>query len=226
MPEIFIKISEIFAMFLTPLRNVVNNPAKIIIIPCPIENKNSISAASAKFLDNTAKLIIPASIGVEQGLDESAKIIPIKTGYKNRLAPSFLGIFLIMGEKLMSMTPNKLSPKIRIKEAKNSIKYAPPNDEKTLPVTAQIIPIIVKTSPKPNTKKHNCINVFNLLLSEYPPTYPTIRGKTPKEQGEIDARTPPKNDIKRKISENSPFDIYSTKEFVIWAIIVLSVPIY
>ena len=42
-----------------------------------------------------------------------------------------------------------------------------------------------------------------------------MRGKIPNEQGEIEAKTPPKNDIKRNKSENSPLDIYSTNVFVI-----------
>lgn len=110
-----------------------------------------------------------------------------------------------MGDKLSSITPNIFKPIIKINDAKNKVQYAPPIEEKTLPLKAQNIPIALKTKLKPKTKERSCKNVLSLLVSPYPPTYPIIKGKTPIEQGEIEARTPPKNEIKRKSRENSPF---------------------
>ena len=63
----------------------VNTPARTTITPCPKEKNRSISPARAIFLLNAAKLIIPANIGVEQGLTANAKSIPTKKGYKNKL---------------------------------------------------------------------------------------------------------------------------------------------
>ena len=138
-----------------PFKNDVKTPARIIIIPCPIEKRKSIKEASTRFFDKTAKLIIPARTGVEQGLEESAKIIPIIKGYINKPALSFLGIFLITEAKLISIMPSKFSPKTIIKEARKRMKYTPANDAKTCPVRAQIIPITVKTIPSPNTKEQS-----------------------------------------------------------------------
>ena len=122
------------------------------------------------FFDNVAKPIIPAKIGVEQGLEAKANKEPIKNGYKNRLLEFPFGNFLTIGEKLKSKIPIKFKPIIKIKEAKKSMKQFPPKDAKTLPVKAQIIPIIDKTKAKPKTKEDNCKNVLNLSLSPYPPT--------------------------------------------------------
>ena len=65
----------------------VNIPATTRIIPCPNENKNNIRVASIRLLDTEAKLIIPARIGVEQGVPASAKVAPKSIGYKNILLP-------------------------------------------------------------------------------------------------------------------------------------------
>ena len=72
--------------------------------------------------DNVAKPIIPANIGVEQGLEAKANKEPTKNGYKNRLVEFPFGIFLTIGAKFNSIKPNKFKPKINIKEAKNNTK--------------------------------------------------------------------------------------------------------
>ena len=79
-PDILSKISEVWAKFLKPFKNEVNTPAKITIIPCPNEKQRSIKPAKKIFFVNVAKLIIPAKIGVEQGLAAKANKIPIKKG--------------------------------------------------------------------------------------------------------------------------------------------------
>ena len=58
----------------------VNKPATSIIMPCPKENKNNITAAYAIFADIDAAAIIPAKIGVEQGVVAKAKTKPIMKG--------------------------------------------------------------------------------------------------------------------------------------------------
>ena len=58
----------------------VNIPAKIKIKPCPSANKNSIKIAKPMFLPIAANAIIPAKIGVEQGVPASAKVMPNKIG--------------------------------------------------------------------------------------------------------------------------------------------------
>ena len=75
------------------------------------------------------------------------------------------GNFLIIGLKFNSIIPSKFKPIIKIKEAKNKIKYAPPIEVKTFPLIAQIIPIIAIIIDKPKTKEDNWIKVFNLSLS-------------------------------------------------------------
>ena len=69
-------------MFFKLFKTDVKTPAKTITTPCPIANRNNIVPASVKFPLSDAKLIIPASIGVEQGVDASANIAPISIGYK------------------------------------------------------------------------------------------------------------------------------------------------
>ena len=66
--------------FLIPLRKDVKIPAKTIITPCPNEKQRSIKPAKRRFFDNVAKLIIPANIGVEHGLEAKANKIPTKKG--------------------------------------------------------------------------------------------------------------------------------------------------
>ena len=66
----------------------VNTPAMTRIIPWPKANKNNINIAASKFLPIAANAIIPAKIGVEQGVPASANTIPKSIGYKN---PKALG---------------------------------------------------------------------------------------------------------------------------------------
>ena len=113
---------ETLEKFLTPFKNEVKTPAKITTTPCPIENKNNIKAAKTMLFVNVAKLIIPAKIGVEQGLEAKAKRTPIIKGYTNKLAPLFCGNFLTTGAKLSSIKPKRFKPKTSIKEAKNNIQ--------------------------------------------------------------------------------------------------------
>lgn len=187
MPDIFFK----------PFKNEVKSPARTIITPCPKEKQRSINEARIMFLLNVANPIIAAKIGVEHGLAAKANNTPIKRGYRKRLVELPFGILFTSGEKLMSTTPSKFKPIIKIKEPRKSIQYAPPIEVNTFPVNAQNMPIAVRTSDKPSTKEYSCINVFFLSFSPNPPTYPTIRGTMPIEQGEIEANIPPKNEITR-----------------------------
>ena len=72
----------------------VRNPANISIIPCPNENRNNIITACIMFADSDANPIIPAKIGVEQGVPASAKTAPKTIGYKIVFVPLFCGICL------------------------------------------------------------------------------------------------------------------------------------
>ena len=71
----------------------VNNPARIRIIPCPRANRNNIKTASYIFFPIAAKAIIPAKIGVEQGVPARAKVIPKRRGYKKILSSGRYGGF-------------------------------------------------------------------------------------------------------------------------------------
>ena len=79
-PESFINISLIEEKFFNPFKNEAKIPAKTITTPCPKEKTRSIKEAVKMFLLKVAKLIIPANIGVEQGLDAKANKTPIKKG--------------------------------------------------------------------------------------------------------------------------------------------------
>ena len=139
----------------------VNNPAIIRITPCPMANKNNIIIAKEIFLPIAANVIMPAKIGVEQGVPASANVIPSNIGYKNMEFVVFVGIdFIIVGIS-MSRISNSFRPKTRSKDAINKVKYAPKADAKTLPVTAQKTPITVNTIAVPKIKQHNCKSVLN-----------------------------------------------------------------
>ena len=85
----------------------VNTPAITNIKPCPNANKNSIITAKGIFSDTEANAIIPAKIGVEQGVPASANTIPIKNGYKNEYPPLFFGIdFTITGNSKSRISSN------------------------------------------------------------------------------------------------------------------------
>ena len=105
---------------------------------------------------------------------------------------------------LKSSRPTIFSPMTINKEANNNIKYEGANETKTLPVTAQITPIVANTRDEPKTKNSICIKIFTGLLSEYPPTYPIIIGNIAKEQGDTDANSPPRKDIPSKIRLKCP----------------------
>ena len=130
-------------------------PAIIKINPCPKANKNSINIAAKRFLPIAANAIIPANIGVEQGVPASAKTIPKSIGYKNSEFVEFTGIALIITGISKSNKPVILSPITIKSDAIISVKYPPSAEANTLPVTAQIIPIIENTIAVPHIKKHN-----------------------------------------------------------------------
>ena len=58
----------------------VNKPTSINIKPCPKANKNNINIARAILLETDAILIIPANIGVEQGVVANANTKPKMKG--------------------------------------------------------------------------------------------------------------------------------------------------
>ena len=139
----------------------VNSPAKIRITPWPKAKRNNITIAKYKFLPIAANAIIPAKIGVEQGVPAKAKVIPNNRGYKNTEFVEFVGIdFIIVGVS-KSRISSSFRPKTKSKDAINKVKYAPKAEAKTLPVTAQKTPIIVNTIAVPKIKQHNCKSVLN-----------------------------------------------------------------
>lgn len=138
-----------------------------------------------------ANAIIPAKIGVEHGVPAIAKIAPIKSGYKTIFWPLDVGICFTNTGILKSKIPRIFSPIIISNDAIINRKYAGAKDTKTFPVTAQIIPIVAKTSDIPTTKKNIWRQILDGFSLEYPPTYPIIIGSIDKEHGEIDANNPP-----------------------------------
>ena len=138
----------------------VKSPAKIKIRPCPNANKNNIKTAIDKFLPIAAKAIIPARIGVEQGVPARAKVIPKSTGYKNIEFVELVGIALIIVGVSKSRIPRSLSPITSNNDAIKIVKYPPIEEAKTLPVRAQAIPIIVNNIAVTNIKKNRCSNVL------------------------------------------------------------------
>lgn len=138
----------------------VKRPARINTTPCPSANKNNINIAIKMFLPIAANAIIPAKIGVEQGVPARANVIPSNIGYKNNEFVEFVGIALIITGVSKSRNPNILSPITKSKDAIKTVKYPPIADAKTLPVNAQITPIIVKTIAVPSIKQDNCKNVL------------------------------------------------------------------
>ena len=91
MPLIFNNISDIFTKVFVFFKDDVKTPATTRIKPCPKANRNNINIARRMFSETDAKAIIPAKIGVEQGVPASAKTIPIINGYKKANFPVFLG---------------------------------------------------------------------------------------------------------------------------------------
>lgn len=177
----------------------VNNPAINKINPWPKENKNSIKIDIPIFLPMAAKAIIPAKIGVEQGVPAIANVIPKRTGYRNIELFLLTGIAFIIEGISKSRNPNSFNPIISSSDAIIKVKYPPKAEAKTLPVIAQIIPIIEKTIAVPKIKQSICKKVLNGVSSEHPPTYPIISGSIAIEQGDTDAKTPPIKDEASRI---------------------------
>ena len=121
-PLSFNNTSEIVAKFLNPLRLDVKTPAIIRINPCPRENKNSIKTANKMFDDIDAKAIIPAKIGVEQGVPAIANTAPIKIGYKTTFLPVLCGICFIRTGILKSKIPSTFNPITSNNDASNNMK--------------------------------------------------------------------------------------------------------
>ena len=74
---------RIFVYFASPIKffsTEAKMPATNMIMPCPRENKNSIMAAQRIFALIVAVAIIPANIGVEQGVVAKANTKPNKKG--------------------------------------------------------------------------------------------------------------------------------------------------
>lgn len=161
----------------------------MIINPCPSANKNSIIIEFTIFAESVANAIIPAKIGVEQGVPIKANTAPKKIGYKIRLFVLFCGISLIKTGNSKSRKPTSFKPIIIKTDATISAKNG--DVTKTLPVIAQIMPIPEKTIAVPSTKNNICISVVEVFSFEYPPTYPIIKGNIEREQGETDAIKPP-----------------------------------
>ena len=115
-----VRISVNLAKDLRFLRKDVKIPAKTIIVPCPSENKNNISAEYAMLADKEAVAMIPARMGVEQGVVARAKTAPSSIGYVYVLCFVFCGKLFTSTGKFMSITPTRFSPKMKISEAKNS----------------------------------------------------------------------------------------------------------
>lgn len=160
------KISDICEKFFNPFKLEVKTPAIIRIKPCPNENINSINTADHIFEESDAKAIIPAKIGVEQGVPAIANTAPIKIGYNTMFFPVPCGICLIKTGMLKSSAPSMFKPITISNEPSKRIKYIGANVTKTFPVTAQITPIVAKTSEEPNTKNNICRNVFAGLTCE------------------------------------------------------------
>lgn len=100
----------------------VNKPANIKITPWPKANKNNIKTAKDKFLPIAAKAIIPAKIGVEQGVPARAKVIPNNIGYKNIEFVELTGITLTIVGVSKSNISNSFNPSTSNKEAITNVK--------------------------------------------------------------------------------------------------------
>ena len=134
------------------------------------------------------------------------KKTPTINGYNIKLLPSFLGICFMITGISKSRMPKSFKPITITKEAKRSIKYAPPIEINTLPVTAHKIPMIENITAEPNMKKKSWMAVLNAFCLENPRIYPIIKGITASEQGDIEATTPPKKDIRNNIGVFAPVE--------------------
>ena len=151
-PLIFIIICEYLTILCVFLRIDVNIAQSIIITHCPKANENNSEIENNILFDTVAIAIMLASIGVEQGLETSAKNTPTKNGNKNKLPESFLGIFFTIAGIGISMNSNKPSPIIISTEANSNITIGEAKFVKIFPVAAQITPIILRISDNPNEK--------------------------------------------------------------------------
>ena len=90
--------------------------------PYTCENRNNIIIAKEIFFPIAAKAIIPASIGVEQGVPAKAKVIPNSIGYKNIEFVLFVGIaFIIVGVSKSKISSN-FKPITKSNEAMINVK--------------------------------------------------------------------------------------------------------
>ena len=169
-PLIFILIAVYFMIFCEFFNSDVNNPAMIIITHWPIAKLNNKSIEKIIFVDIVATVIMLARIGVEQGLEAMAKIVPTKNGITKTLPFLFCGIFFIKLGVGNSIISNKLKPKIIKIEAISKITIGDAILEKTFPVIAQKTPMILNTVESPIEKDISCNNNFLWWFLEYPPT--------------------------------------------------------
>ena len=115
----------------------------------PNANANNRDIENSILPEIVATAIILAKIGEEHGLDARAKNVPTKNGNKNKLLFCFSGIFFIIDGKFISITPSKFNPIIVITDAKINIMIGDAKLVNALPVSAQITPIILRTSESP-----------------------------------------------------------------------------
>lgn len=105
-----------------------------------------------------------------------------------------------------SSISSSLSPITRSNDAIIIVKYPPIDDAKTFPVNAQAIPIRVKTMAVPKIKQQSCRKVLKGDSLEYPPTYPIINGNIAREQGDIEAKIPPRNEAINNKYQAAPLE--------------------
>lgn len=195
-------------------------PASTRITPEPGANINNIKIDNNILLVIAAKLIIPARIGVEQGVPPMANIAPKIIGYKYFELLELDGILNISVGIFKSKIPNKCRPITSNNEAINNTKYPPVIEINTLPVTAQSTPMILNTIAEPNINDVSCSSVVLLLFLLNPPIYPITFGNIANEHGERDAIKPPKKDKPNSIKRNPPVVSCSVKVAVISIIIL------
>ena len=128
----------------------VNSAKTIMMRHCPSANENNNAIEKTMLVEIVATAIMLASIGDEQGLEASAKKVPIKNGNKNMLPVLFCGIFFTIAGNCISIKPNKFNPIITIIDANSNITIGDAKLVNALPVKAQITPIMLKTNDNPN----------------------------------------------------------------------------
>lgn len=169
-PLIFIKTSEYFANLLVCFNVEVKSANTMIIMHWPNANENNNPIENNMLVEIVATAIMLAKIGDEQGLDASAKNVPIKKGNKNKLPDLFWGIFFTIAGNCISIIPRRFNPIIIMTDANNRIKIGDAKLVNALPVIAHITPIMLKTRDNPRENDSICINNFLLSSFEYPPT--------------------------------------------------------